>query len=309
MARQIRIYDTTLRDGTQGEGVSFSMEDKVRLAQRLDALGRPLHRGRLAGLEPEGPPVLPPDPRRPAQARAHGGLRCDPAARHLGRRRPEPPGSRRGAHSGGHDLREVVAVPRHARAPDDAAREPPHDRRLGGVPRPARRGGRLRRRALLRRLQARPRVRARDAPGGRARRARAASCSATPTAGASRRRWPRSCAIPAGTSGSPLGIHAHNDGECAVANSLAAVLEGAEHVQGTLERLRRAVRQRQPGVDHPEPHAEARARARSRSSTSASCATSRASPSSWRTARPGRASRSWATRRSPTRPACTCRRS
>jgi 2-isopropylmalate synthase len=33
------IYDTTLRDGTQGEGVSFSMEDKVRLASRMDALG------------------------------------------------------------------------------------------------------------------------------------------------------------------------------------------------------------------------------------------------------------------------------
>ena len=32
MSRFIRIYDTTLRDGTQGEGVSFSMEDKVRLA-------------------------------------------------------------------------------------------------------------------------------------------------------------------------------------------------------------------------------------------------------------------------------------
>jgi 2-isopropylmalate synthase len=32
----------------------------------------------------------------------------------------------------------------------------------------------------------------------------------------------------------PLGIHAHNDGECAVANSIAAVLEGADHVQGTL---------------------------------------------------------------------------
>ena len=41
MARQIRVYDTTLRDGTQGEGVSFSMEDKVRLAQRLDAPGKP----------------------------------------------------------------------------------------------------------------------------------------------------------------------------------------------------------------------------------------------------------------------------
>jgi 2-isopropylmalate synthase len=32
----------------------------------------------------------------------------------------------------------------------------------------------------------------------------------------------------------PLGIHVHNDGECAVANSLAAVLEGAVQVQGTI---------------------------------------------------------------------------
>jgi 2-isopropylmalate synthase len=32
----------------------------------------------------------------------------------------------------------------------------------------------------------------------------------------------------------PLGIHAHNDGECAVANSLAAIHEGAVHVQGTV---------------------------------------------------------------------------
>ncbi len=32
----------------------------------------------------------------------------------------------------------------------------------------------------------------------------------------------------------PLGIHTHNDGECAVANSLAAVRAGAVHVQGTI---------------------------------------------------------------------------
>jgi 2-isopropylmalate synthase len=38
MSRQIKIYDTTLRDGTQGEGVAFSMEDKVRIAHRLDQL-------------------------------------------------------------------------------------------------------------------------------------------------------------------------------------------------------------------------------------------------------------------------------
>ncbi len=35
----VEIYDTTLRDGTQGEGVSFSLIDKVKIARHLDALG------------------------------------------------------------------------------------------------------------------------------------------------------------------------------------------------------------------------------------------------------------------------------
>ncbi len=35
---KIRIYDTTLRDGTQGEGVSFSVQDKLAIARRLDEL-------------------------------------------------------------------------------------------------------------------------------------------------------------------------------------------------------------------------------------------------------------------------------
>ena len=35
----IEIYDTTLRDGTQGEGVTFSVTDKLRVAERLDAFG------------------------------------------------------------------------------------------------------------------------------------------------------------------------------------------------------------------------------------------------------------------------------
>ena len=34
----IQIYDTTLRDGTQGEQVTFSAEEKLRIAQRLDEL-------------------------------------------------------------------------------------------------------------------------------------------------------------------------------------------------------------------------------------------------------------------------------
>jgi 2-isopropylmalate synthase len=35
----ITLYDTTLRDGAQGEGIHFSLADKLRLAQRLDAFG------------------------------------------------------------------------------------------------------------------------------------------------------------------------------------------------------------------------------------------------------------------------------
>jgi 2-isopropylmalate synthase len=37
--RRIEIYDTTLRDGSQGEGINFSLVDKLKITQRLDALG------------------------------------------------------------------------------------------------------------------------------------------------------------------------------------------------------------------------------------------------------------------------------
>ena len=37
--RRIEIYDTTLRNGAQGEGISFSLQDKLALTQRLDAVG------------------------------------------------------------------------------------------------------------------------------------------------------------------------------------------------------------------------------------------------------------------------------
>ena len=36
---QIWLYDTTLRDGTQAEDVSFLVKDKIRIAQELDELG------------------------------------------------------------------------------------------------------------------------------------------------------------------------------------------------------------------------------------------------------------------------------
>lgn len=38
MAR-IQLYDTTLRDGSQGEGVNFSLQDKLLITQKLDEIG------------------------------------------------------------------------------------------------------------------------------------------------------------------------------------------------------------------------------------------------------------------------------
>ena len=35
----IELYDTTLRDGMQGEGMSLSAQEKLRVAHRLDELG------------------------------------------------------------------------------------------------------------------------------------------------------------------------------------------------------------------------------------------------------------------------------
>ncbi len=39
MKTKVTLYDTTLRDGTQAEGVNFSLQDKLRVAEKLDAFG------------------------------------------------------------------------------------------------------------------------------------------------------------------------------------------------------------------------------------------------------------------------------
>src|SRR3954454_20043309 len=36
---RIHVYDTTLRDGSQGEGINFSLQDKLAITRRLDELG------------------------------------------------------------------------------------------------------------------------------------------------------------------------------------------------------------------------------------------------------------------------------
>ena len=48
----IEIFDTTLRDGTQGEGVNLSVEDKLRIAKRLDDFGINIIEGGWPGSTP-----------------------------------------------------------------------------------------------------------------------------------------------------------------------------------------------------------------------------------------------------------------
>ncbi len=53
MSSQVTLYDTTLRDGTQGEGVNFSSHDKLRIAHELDEFGVHYIEGGWPGSNPK----------------------------------------------------------------------------------------------------------------------------------------------------------------------------------------------------------------------------------------------------------------
>ncbi len=50
---RIALYDCTLRDGTQGEEIAFSVEDKIRIAEKLDELGIHYIEGGWPGSNPK----------------------------------------------------------------------------------------------------------------------------------------------------------------------------------------------------------------------------------------------------------------
>ncbi|MGB9886128.1 MAG: citramalate synthase [Moorellales bacterium] len=53
MVKKVFLYDTTLRDGSQGEGVAFSLEDKLKVAAKLDWLGVDYIEGGWPGSNPK----------------------------------------------------------------------------------------------------------------------------------------------------------------------------------------------------------------------------------------------------------------
>ena len=164
----------------------------------------------------------------------------------------------------------------HRGAADHARRGRGDDRRLGRVPARPRPPGARRHGALLRRLQGRTP----SSRSGRSRRpssrAPPTSCCATPTAARCRTRSGDIVADVHAHVGDDaiIGIHCHDDTGCAVANSMAAVARRCPPRAGHAQRSRRAHRQRQPDLDHPQPPAQAglrRACPRGGSSASPSC--------------------------------------
>ena len=90
------VYDTTLRDGAQQEGLNLSVADKLTIARQLDELGVGYIEGGWPGANPKDTEFF----RRAVQrarpaARPAGGLRCDPARRGGGGRRPAGRGAAR----------------------------------------------------------------------------------------------------------------------------------------------------------------------------------------------------------------------
>ncbi|HUY60441.1 MAG TPA: citramalate synthase, partial [Candidatus Dormibacteraeota bacterium] len=58
MSAEVVLYDTTLRDGMQGFGLQLTVDHKVRIARRLDALGVPYVEGGWPGANPRDTAVF-----------------------------------------------------------------------------------------------------------------------------------------------------------------------------------------------------------------------------------------------------------
>ncbi len=233
MARLVKIYDTTLRDGTQGEGVNFSMEDKVRIARRLDEFGVHYIEGGWPGSNPKDVRFfqeMQSVPLKNAKLACFGSTRRPntPADQDTNLRRlVESRANVATIYGKSWDFQVIEALnttldENLAMIRESVAFLKPHFEEVIYDAEHFFDGYKGNRDYALKTLEA------------------------AEAAGAV-------CLVLCDTNGgtlphevgeivrdvrrrvkAPLGIHVHNDGECAVANSLIAVLEGAEHVQGTI---------------------------------------------------------------------------
>ncbi len=163
----VDIFDTTLRDGSQQEGLSLTVDDKLRVAEQLDHLGVTFIEGGWPGANHKDEEFF---ARAPAELRLstrHAGrLRVHPPGRRAGRGRRGPAPTGEGEHRGRLHRGQGLEAPCHRGVAHDARRSRRHGSRLGELSPGPRSPGLLRRRALLRRIPGRSRVH----PAGPARR-------------------------------------------------------------------------------------------------------------------------------------------
>ncbi|OLC39457.1 MAG: citramalate synthase [Candidatus Rokubacteria bacterium 13_1_40CM_4_69_5] len=229
----IKIYDTTLRDGTQGEGVSFSMEDKVRLATRFDAFGIHYIEGGWPGSNPKDLRFF---RRMQDVALKHAKLAAFSMTRRAGAS-ADSDANMRALIEGGAPVATIVGKSWDFHVTHVLETTLPENLAMIAD--------------TIAFLRSRVEEVIYDAEhffdGFRANRDYAlATLRAAADGGA---HWIVLCDTNGGTLPvelvemirevkrhirTPLGIHAHNDAECAVANSLAAVMEGVGQVQGTM---------------------------------------------------------------------------
>jgi 2-isopropylmalate synthase len=232
-AERVDVYDTTLRDGTQREGISLACEDKLRVARRLDALGVSFIEGGWPGSNPK-------DARFFELARDIEWERAAITAFGSTRRAALAPEDDPGlvallgagtavctifGKSSTLHVREVLrtSLEENLRMIEESvAFLRAHGRRVIYDAEHFFDGFALDEGYAIETLRAAARGGAEvvvlcDTNGG------SMPWQVEPTVARVR-----------AAVGCPLGIHTHNDGECAVANALVAVRAGVRHVQGTL---------------------------------------------------------------------------
>lgn len=233
---RLYLFDTTLRDGAQTTGVDFSVEDKRLIATLLDELGLDYIEGGYPGANPTDTAFFGDPPKL-----SHAKFTAFGMTKRAGRSASNDPGLAAVLEA---DTAAVCLVAKSWDFHVKVALGITNDENLESID------------ESVRAVAARGREPMIDCEhffdGYKANREFALACIHTALdAGA---RWAVLCdtnggalpdeverivgeVIASGVPGEKLGIHAHNDTENAVANSLAAIRAGVRQVQGTLNGL------------------------------------------------------------------------
>jgi 2-isopropylmalate synthase len=231
---RLYLFDTTLRDGAQTNGVDFTLADKIEIARMLDALGVDYVEGGYPGANPTDTNFF--AERRPMRGR----LTAFGMTRRPGRSASNDPGLVALLDAKADAICFVAkSWDYHVRV----ALETTEEENLASI-RDSVRAAKAKRREVLLDCE-------HFFDGYKANPAYALACAKT--AHEEGARWVVLCDTNGGTlpheierivgevcktiTGDCLGIHAHNDTEQAVANSFAAVRAGARQIQGTLNGL------------------------------------------------------------------------